>query len=116
MTSVYRASSRSGGASYQPGAKATTVCSSVAYAPGWSVLLCGPSSEPNPLHPVVLRVNHVDPALLVHDQGPRVAGLPGLPAGAAPHTLRDAGRRELLHPVVAALDHVQVALRAERQV
>src|SRR5258708_6115317 len=65
---------------------------------------------------MVFRVDYVDAALLVHHQCPRIGELAGQPAGAAPHTFRDAGRGELLHSMIAALDDVQVALRSERQV
>src|SRR5262245_53694640 len=70
-------------------------------------------SELDPLDPVVFRVNDVDATLTVDGQRPRVGELARPPTGTAPHTQRDAGRRELLQAMVPALDHIQVPFRSE---
>ena len=72
-------------------------------------------SHHKPLHAVVHRIEHVDAAAAVEDEGPRVVQLARLAADAAPAVDRFAVEREFLHAVIAELADVDVALAVERQ-
>src|SRR4051812_25038066 len=65
---------------------------------------------------MVLGIDHVDPALAVHNQGPRARQAPRLSPGPSPDAERAALGRELLHPMVAVLHDVEIAFRSEREV
>src|ERR1700736_5323647 len=74
------------------------------------------SSEANPLYPMVARVQHMNLAAAVENQGPGVMQLAGASAVRAPTSERVPVERELLHPVIAVLADVHVPAAVERQV
>src|SRR5262249_3878213 len=74
------------------------------------------SLKPDALHPVIFGIDDVHPAEFIHRDCPRVGELAGLGAGLTPEGLPLAGGTQFLHPAIAALDHVQVPARRERQV
>src|SRR5262245_6706345 len=71
--------------------------------------------ELDPLHAVVVAVQHVDPAVAVAGQGPGVVELAWLPAVSAPTAERFSVAGKFLHATVAVFDNVQLVVAAERQ-
>src|SRR5262249_25384981 len=72
--------------------------------------------HPEPLDPMVVRVDDRDAPLMIDRQRPGVVQLAGPPARLAPDAKRAAVEGELLHALVAILAHVQALVGADRQV